>query len=668
MLMMRFRTVCAQSAPLAPPLIDRVRRFYLPALVALVTGLAYGGRLALYPYWGDGLELTAAGRTLGVAHPTGYPLFTLMIHVAQRIPLGTVGFRSNLMDAALGVTATFLWYHIFCHLLGRLRGQPWVPRGLWKEGYAAACALAIGGSRSFWIHSVIVEVYVLSMVLTALAILCALRLLDRFCWRAYGCVCLTLGLALANHRLAGAAVPFVLLCLARPWASAVASGVRWRGLTSPFLRMAVVALALGGAGLAAYAYLPIRAAVDPPMNWGNPDSVERFLWSVRGGQFAETKMFQAGPGAPFTPELYRAWIARRGIHVAGWMMDQVGWTRHRLPEARVSGQVLLLVLALLGAWVWLRADPWVALAAGGFVGLNTLAVFLYNIPDIGGYLMPLWPWVVFAALLGFCRMAWWAQSRWLRQELPWRHGVVVAVPLLMVLVNRADLAYLKTDASFRYGRTLLETTAPESIILTGGDSDIYALWYQQVVERYRTDVTVFGVNFIGASTWYKTYFQGRHAYARQFPFLETMVRDAPQLADLCVDGIIDPQMAAGRAIYATTNSPAIHPFVDRYTLRPTGPLLRDDDYDTPEGAPVIDVIGAMQVGEGPGARFAPVTYGEVAEGGILPLSPVAFRLFPKIPAPQKTLRPELEGDGAATAGEQRRLRWGILFPAVLSLW
>src|SRR5262252_9296796 len=60
---------------------------------------------------GDSPELTMAAVTLGVAHPPGYPLFTMLSHLFSFLPVGPVPFRVNLFSVvcnALAVGVVFL--------------------------------------------------------------------------------------------------------------------------------------------------------------------------------------------------------------------------------------------------------------------------------------------------------------------------------------------------------------------------------------------------------------------------------------------------------------------------------------------------------------------------------------------------------------------------------
>src|SRR5438105_2056790 len=61
----------------------------LAAAAGTAAFLVYVRTLAPSIVWGDSPELTAAAYTAGVAHPTGYPLYTLLAHIFLHAwPLG----------------------------------------------------------------------------------------------------------------------------------------------------------------------------------------------------------------------------------------------------------------------------------------------------------------------------------------------------------------------------------------------------------------------------------------------------------------------------------------------------------------------------------------------------------------------------------------------------
>lgn len=83
---------------------SRAWRFNAPTLLAagaitVVAGVLYFLTAARDIVVGDSPELTMAAATLGVAHPPGYPLFTMLGHLFSLVPLGPIPFRVNLLSA-----------------------------------------------------------------------------------------------------------------------------------------------------------------------------------------------------------------------------------------------------------------------------------------------------------------------------------------------------------------------------------------------------------------------------------------------------------------------------------------------------------------------------------------------------------------------------------------
>lgn len=64
---------------------------------------------------GDSGELITAAHELGVAHPPGYPLFTLVAKLAIILfPFGSVAYRVNLLCGLFGaVAAALLFFTVF---------------------------------------------------------------------------------------------------------------------------------------------------------------------------------------------------------------------------------------------------------------------------------------------------------------------------------------------------------------------------------------------------------------------------------------------------------------------------------------------------------------------------------------------------------------------------
>src|SRR5438477_6615519 len=96
----------------------------------------------------DGLFILSS-YFLGIEHPPGYPLFTLIGHLFTYLPFGSVAYRVHLASAMFGaLTCGAAWLCARALLGGRL------------PAYLAA--LALGVSPVFWSQAIIAEVYTLN--------------------------------------------------------------------------------------------------------------------------------------------------------------------------------------------------------------------------------------------------------------------------------------------------------------------------------------------------------------------------------------------------------------------------------------------------------------------------------------------------------------------------
>ena len=163
----------------SPRALDTLIAFILFAIclllynATLTPGLSYASP--------DGNELTTVAATLGLAHPTGYPLFTWLGFLFTRLPFGEVAHRTNLMCAILGAGGVALLY-----LIAR--------RVEVSSAIAAFTALLFGVSATFWSQAVITEVYAPNVFMLALTVLLLL---------AWSCHCKRSEATLALHASAG---------------------------------------------------------------------------------------------------------------------------------------------------------------------------------------------------------------------------------------------------------------------------------------------------------------------------------------------------------------------------------------------------------------------------------------------------------------------------------
>jgi len=222
-----------------------VASFSVPLLLYLVT-------ICPTIHLGDSGELHLATTTLSISHNPGSPFFSMLGHAICRFPFGNGAFKGNLFSALSGALACFLLYRFLLWRFGRS-----VP--------AFAFAISLAGSFTLWEQSLKVRIYPLNTCFAIGAIWLTMLWRKNHDRRILFALALMFGLGLANHE--------ILLPVAVVPAIAMLADIKKLRVVDVF-----AACGFGILGLSLYGYLPLRAAADPLLNWGNPQ-VDPVLFS-----------------------------------------------------------------------------------------------------------------------------------------------------------------------------------------------------------------------------------------------------------------------------------------------------------------------------------------------------------------------------------------------------
>src|ERR1041385_7770126 len=162
------------------PVLPIALSVFVVALLVYLRGLAPG------LLWGDSAEMQILAAIGGVAHPTGYPLFTLVGHVFNAIGHGEPAARANLVSATFAA-ATLALLTLF----------------LIRRGVSAAAAVAgaavWGLSFTMWSTAQRAEVYSLAAFVALGALWCTLRAFETGARAARLAAGFLLGLTLTGH-------------------------------------------------------------------------------------------------------------------------------------------------------------------------------------------------------------------------------------------------------------------------------------------------------------------------------------------------------------------------------------------------------------------------------------------------------------------------------------
>jgi hypothetical protein len=413
---------------------------------------------------GDAGELATVSATLGIAHPTGYPLFTLLGRVVSTLPAGDarIILKLNAFSALCVAVSVFFFHRAFMRLFSR-------PAAL--AAFAAAGSFAF--SRTVWSEAVSFEVYSLHLLLLSVILVLFLQALERpGSERAWLLFAYVLGLGFTHHLLTGLLAPAFLYLYFAPQGRGFSAWIR--------IAKSVPAFMLG---LSPYLYLPIRAAADPRMNWGDPSNLVSFWYHVSAGQY-RFKMF-----ASFST----AW-------------DKAADFAASVPAEFGYAPLLLGALGLIAAFGQHRGQR----RPGIFITLLALAGMLYGwgygFKDPDFYLIV---WVAFSACvgLGVRRACAFADSE--GRASKWLATSACAVAILWPIAFNYRHADASQDrAAEDFARNLLVTSDSGALLI----SDLYPLsvspaYYLQEVEGVRRDVLVVGEGMLGMP-WYSSRLEG----------------------------------------------------------------------------------------------------------------------------------------------------------------
>ena len=587
-------------------------RLRLAALGVFVTILAgYAWTLAPTVTFWDAGELIASAKILGIPHPPGTPLFVLLAHVwADVLRVGNYAWRTNLLSAVCSAGGA-TWF--FLLVARTLRGDP-----VFRFGGAVAAALLSAFAFTVWQNSNETEVYTLATFSIAAVGWLA------FQWRAARgtsrapqllLLCLyLLAVSIGNHLLTLLAGPALLgfmwhvlhtspradrlearaeraqlAVMTGTWTLLLATGLGstsmlvlggaaflgaaiYAGLAGS-LGFALAALGVGAVGVSTYAFLYIRAGLNPLINEADP-STWNALKAVIGREQYPVRWPTDNPMQYHGPE-----NTGRTAHMLWWQMvnylqyydwqwsNGLSQARTVFAPARFPFTVLFTSLGLVGAKLLRREDRsvfWLLLLL--FLATGPGLVVYMNFKPGASLLWNMYPdpsfhevrerdyfftvsyqvWGLFAGLgiAGIYRL--------LKERAGAAARAAPAVLLLAVLpfvlnfraASRAHGPDSELAGDFAYD--VLQSVEPYGILFSNGDNDTFPLWYLQEVEGVRPDVEVVNLSLANTEWFIKQ--------MRDNPVRAFVPQQAPWMAHLApatlpppVHSLTDDEVAGMRA-------------------------------------------------------------------------------------------------------------------------
>src|SRR5581483_10006871 len=352
-----------------------------------------------------------------------------------------------------------------------------------------------------WSQATIAEVYALNLFFVAIILWACLKS------RIY-IAALAVGLGMTHDLASLLLVPGALIAL------------------KPKLRD-TGALLLLLAPLLLYAYLPITARHNPPVIWGDPQTVDRFIWLVTAAQY-RTYLF----GVNANEVLIRVAFAARalldqftlvGIALLVWGVIQLALTRQRIAIATA----LMFFLTVAYAVIYASRDS-----------------FLYLLPAFAVVLL----WLIYGA--GDV-IAWFGDDRMLRAIAV---ALFALLPAYNLITNYGTMDISRDRTAFEYAKQNLAPLPVDTVLFADGDEALFALWYYRHAVAFQNARSVIVSQGLLQYDWYYDALRRTMSEVQFAP--PDQVTDAHQRAR----ELIRVTFAEGRAVCFTESSPLLPEF------------------------------------------------------------------------------------------------------------
>ncbi len=408
----------------------------------------------------DSGELSLVCQSLGIAHPTGYPLYTLIGRLwVFLIPFGELAWKLNLLSALFMAFSVSWLYRILAEL--EIRNE-----------IAFSSSLIYAFSPVIWQQAVFLEVYALTALLAVTLLWLGIRYHKCREDRYFLLGAFITGLGLGNHLSLLWLIPGLLM-------------LSFAGSGRARMKIVVAGALLFLSGLSIYLFLPIRSGLGPLFNWGDPSNWERLFWHISGKQYrvwmfsqsAEELLGNLGKFGRLwlgNPAVYLWWLILPGISLALKKSKAVFWTLFTI-----------FVLAV-------------------FYGVN------YSIPDIEAYFLP-------AFIVSFILTAFGLE--WLRRLVVGRlpvpnagaavSGILLSLFILPLTLNFRSGDNSRSRLAYSLASNVLESAAPNGLILTDNWNIYSPCLYLIQNDNLRPDVILIDKELLRRS-WYLDYLAKRY--------------------------------------------------------------------------------------------------------------------------------------------------------------
>jgi len=291
------------------------------------------------------------------------------------------------------------------------------------------------------------------------------------------------------------------------------------------MNLALLSVLMIGLGYASYAVIYIRANVDPPINENDPSTSEKMYSYLNREQYGDSPIFpRRWSDDPQHQQEYRKyksdWDYFWSYQVNHMFNRYFAWNFvGKSSDVQDSDYdiskywMLPFILGMIGMVHHFSRDWKRGISVFALFFLTGYAIILYlnqtspqprerDYSYVGAFFaFAIWIGIGANFFIEYIKDS-------IKGEGIQKILVPITIALLIVFIPGRMLAvnFHEHDRSgnyvaYDYARNILAGLEPNAVLFTNGDNDTFPLWYQQEVERYRTDVRIVNLSLLNTD-WY----------------------------------------------------------------------------------------------------------------------------------------------------------------------
>ena len=468
---------------------------YYAAITAILVFVLYLFTLAPSVVQIDSGELATVQYRLGIAHPTGYPLFTMMGYLFLLLPLPISKILQANLLAAIWCSAgifvfiksaeTILQNSSFSLTRNVSSNKDKKVVGATKSldlRHLSIMISAIFGSgilafsKTYWQQSTSVEVYSLHIFLINLVIFFLLKSFyiqeSKNVYMSWILVSVALALAFSNHMTTILIIPGLAFIFFTKEKFSLISVKKIGVMLLCFFPLLIVI----------YSYLPIRAMQNPILNWGNPIDFERFF-------------------RHFTGKQYQVWL----FSSFDSAKEQLIYFITTMPSELTIIGLGFAIIGVVFSFKYARNIFYFLIITFAFTVLYSIN---YDIVDIDSYFLLAYISLAFFVVFGAFGVITFLSKHKINFKTIGASFILLAV--LQFIINFKGAGQSDVYTFEDYTKAVIGSVNNNSVIFSyQWDYLISPSYYFQYAEKYRDDVTIIDKELLRRS-WYYNQLERNH--------------------------------------------------------------------------------------------------------------------------------------------------------------